>query len=141
MEKQEKYKKGMYHVEKAAKWLEIGIAVIILIVILIKIIELMFDVVGVDFNILSMGFQDVLSTTLGFVIGAEFVKMMCKHTSESVVDLLLFAIARQIVVEHSSMQETLIGVIIVSGLFAVKKFLIRAHNSGDVFEAEDSKQR
>jgi phosphate starvation-inducible membrane PsiE len=50
--------------------------------------------------------------------------MLCKHTPETVIDVLLFAIARQIVVYHDAPIDMLIGVVAIVGLFAAKKYLI-----------------
>ena len=44
------------------------------------------------------------------VVGIEFVKMLMLHTPRAVTDVLLFAIARQLVVNHSSAVDTLLGV-------------------------------
>ncbi|MCL1788806.1 MAG: transporter [Oscillospiraceae bacterium] len=136
MENMEKSKKGMNIIEKIAKLLEIGIAIILIVVIVIKIFEISINLLDIEFVILNMGFKEILSIILGFVVGVEFVKMMCKHTSESVMDLLLFAIARQIVAEHASMLDTLIGVVTISGLFAVKKYLIKT-NRGEGHKNEE----
>ena len=57
-------------------------------------------------------------------IGLEFVKMLCKHTPSTVIDVLLFAIARQMIVEHTSTLENLIGVVALAGLFATRKYLL-----------------
>lgn len=43
-------------------------------------------------------------------IALEFVKMLCKHTPSAVIDVLLFAIARQMVVEHTSTLEVCMGI-------------------------------
>ena len=56
-------------------------------------------------------------------IGIEFVKMLCTHTSETVIEILLFAISRQMIVEHLSATETILGVGAIAGLFAVRKYL------------------
>ena len=137
-----KHKKGFLYVERAAKWIDVGIAVLLLMIIVVKVAEISLElVVDTDYNFLNKEFGEILSIMLGFVVGIEFVKMMCKHTSESVVDLLLFAIARQIIAEHASMWETLIGVVIISGLFAVKRFLIRRHKSEEEQEQEREQER
>ena len=65
----------------------------------------------------------VLSAFLLLAIGIEFVKMLCTHTSETVIEILLFAISRQMIVEHLSATETILGVGAIAGLFAVRKCL------------------
>jgi hypothetical protein len=49
--------------------------------------------------------------------------MLIKHTPESVIDVLLFAIARQMVVYQERTLDLLIGVAAIVGLFLTKKYL------------------
>ena len=58
------------------------------------------------------------------LIGVEFVKMLAKHTAENLLEVLMFAIARQMVVEHLNMTETLIGVVAIAVIFSIRKFLL-----------------
>ena len=64
-----------------------------------------------------------LESAMTLAIGIEFVKMLCTHTSETVIEILLFAISRQMIVEHLSATETILGVGANAGLFAVRKYL------------------
>ena len=64
-----------------------------------------------------------LESAMTLAIGIEFVKMLCTHTSETVIEILLFAISRQMIVEHLSTTETILGVGAIAGLFAVRKYL------------------
>ena len=64
-----------------------------------------------------------LESAMTLAIGIEFVKMLCTHTSETIIEILLFAISRQMIVEHLSTTETIIGVGAIAGLFAVRKYL------------------
>lgn len=64
-----------------------------------------------------------LEAAMTLAIGIEFVKMLCTHTPETIIEVLLFAIARQMIVEHSTAVETVLWVGAIAGLFAVRKFL------------------
>lgn len=64
-----------------------------------------------------------LESAMTLAIGIEFVKMLCTHTSETIIEILLFAISRQMIVEHLSTTETIIGVGAIAGLFAIRKYL------------------
>lgn len=68
-------------------------------------------------------FRNFLETIFDLVIGIEFVKMLSKHNLGSVIEVLLFAIARQMIVEHMNIYESLAGVIAIGLLFAIRKFL------------------
>lgn len=102
--------------------MEIIIAIIILIAIAISSIHFLFDLQTV-FNKDSAFFMDFLNLACNVIIGIEFVKMLCRHNVDSVVEVLVFAIARQMIVEHLGTMDLLIGVFAISILFIVRKFL------------------
>ncbi|MDO5516701.1 MAG: phosphate-starvation-inducible PsiE family protein [Clostridium sp.] len=77
-------------------------------------------------------FNILLASAFNLVIGIEFIKMLCKHSPDTVVEVLLFAIARQLIVEHTSTMENLMGIISIGILFAVRKYLF--HNFENVTE-------
>ena len=64
------------------------------------------------------------------VVGVEFVKMLLLHSPRAVTDVLLFAIARQLVVSHTTSLETLLGVAAVALIFVIKKFLHTQEDDG-----------
>ncbi len=109
---------------KAADMLETIIGILLTIIIGILVIYLIGDmksVVGINSGIES--FNDYLALAFNLVIGIEFIKMLCKHTPETVIEVLLFAIARKLIVEHTSTIENLIGIISIGILFATRKYL------------------
>ena len=63
-----------------------------------------------------------VGVAFNLVICIEFVKMLCKHTPDTLVEVMMFAIARQMIVEHTSPQQNLIVVLAIAILFAIKKF-------------------
>jgi hypothetical protein len=124
-------KKVIKHIEKAMNALEILIALLLLGAIIIRGIEISASLFGGNLNILQMEFVTVLSLTLGLVIGIEFTKMLCKQTPESVVDVLLFALARHMVIYNEKALDLLIGVAAIAGLFAAKKYLLNKTHKKD----------
>lgn len=68
-------------------------------------------------------FSGYLSTAATLVIGVEFIKMLCSHTIDSVIEIMLLAIARQMIVEHTSPVENLIAVVSIAVLYLVRKYL------------------
>lgn len=108
-----------------ARYMEITFSAIIILVIAIMIIPILHDLFQTPFLDLDVDyFSEFLSTTLSLVVGIEFVKMLCKHTAETLLEVLLFATARQMVVEHLATWQTLIGVVAIAILFAVRKYLL-----------------
>ena len=57
------------------------------------------------------------------VIGIEFVKMLAKHSPGSAIEVLLFAIARQMVVEHTSPVENLVSILAILLIFVIREYL------------------
>ncbi|MDD2980216.1 MAG: transporter [Hespellia sp.] len=81
---------------------------------------------------LSMATYDTLVTTcFTLIIGVELIRMLYQHTPHTVFEVLLFAIARQIVIDHSSPLNSLIGVIAIAVLFATRKFLFVAFDESE----------
>ena len=55
--------------------------------------------------------QARMSSACLIIIGIELIKMITSYTIDSVVDVMLLAIARQMIVEHTSPIENLIAVL------------------------------
>jgi hypothetical protein len=117
--------KNLHTIEKIAKMFEIVIALLLLGVIAVKVVEMILNLSGFDIVIINEEFKEILSRTFALVIGVEFTKMLIKLTPETVIDVLLFAIARQSVIYHTRTLDLLIGVMAIAGLFAAKKYLIK----------------
>lgn len=66
----------------------------------------------------------ILDDAMILAIGVEFIKMLCRHTPETVIEVLLFAIARQLVIVHTSPLENLITILSIAILLAVRKYLL-----------------
>ena len=118
-------KKGLEFLDRAATALEIVVAVILLLVISIKILEIVYSVfVGHELIFIEMDIKEIMIAFFNLVIGLEFIKMLIKHTPESVIEVLMFIISRQMIMYHEESFALLIGVVAIAGLFAVKKYLI-----------------
>ena len=68
-------------------------------------------------------YNDLLLVCFNMIIGVELIKMLYKPTPMTVFEVLLFAIARQIIAAHNEPVHTLLGVISIAILFATRKFL------------------
>ena len=108
---------------------EVIIAILLLVIISIRVAEMTLQLFGYNVIVLNTDFDLILSTSLTFVIGIEFAKMLCKQTPESVIDVLFFAIARQLVIYNEKAIDLFIGVAAIAGLFAVKKYLLNKRES------------
>ena len=82
-------------------------------------------------------YNDLLTVCFNMIIGVELIRMLYMHTPMTVFEVLLFAIARQVIMSHNEPVHTLIGVISIAILFATRKFLFVPfdHSERVVFRA------
>ncbi|GEQ23139.1 hypothetical protein CBU02nite_36450 [Clostridium butyricum] len=111
-------------VMKVADMLETVIGILLAVSIGILVVYLIGDIKSIITNHSDLEvFNNYLAAAFNLVIGIEFIKMLCKHTPETVIEVLLFAIARQLIVEHTTTMENLVGIISIGILFATRKYL------------------
>ena len=116
------FNEGIYNV---ARYTEIVLSIVILIVIALAGIRLIYAITETSLMDMDIDFfTKFLANALSLVVGVEFVKMLCRHSAQTVVEVLMFATARQMVVEHMDPIQTLIGVLAIAILFAIRKFLM-----------------
>ena len=65
-----------------------------------------------------------LKNILTIVVGLEFVRMLINLTPANTLEVLIVAIARQVIVNHESALGNIACVLSIGGLFAIRKFLI-----------------
>lgn len=124
--------KVQHGVYGTARYLEMILSIMLAIVIVILAAKLVVQIFNVNyFWGEADAFTHFLETVMSLAVGVELIKMLCIHTPETVVEVLLFAIARQIVVSHSSIIDTMIGVVCIAILFATRKFLFLASDDKD----------
>lgn len=108
-----------------SRYTEIVLSAVMLLVIISLIVPMLYSFVSIPLlEVTPDQFTDFLGNALTLLIGVEFVKMLAKHTAENLLEVLMFAIARQMVVEHLNMIETLIGIVAIAVIFAVRKYLL-----------------
>ncbi|MGE4284634.1 MAG: phosphate-starvation-inducible PsiE family protein [Clostridia bacterium] len=114
-------------VSTLASFIEVYVSILILIAIAVVSVDLVKDIAYLAQNIFNNSaefrYEDFLGYALQLIIGIEFVKMLSKHTPGSVIEVLLFAIARKLIIDHSSSMDLLLGIIAIAILFGIKKFL------------------
>ena len=76
----------------------------------------------------------ILDDAIVLAIGAELIKMLCKHTPETIIEVLAFALARHLIVTPTSALENIITVAAIAILFGIRKFLLKSH---DMVETPD----
>ena len=65
-----------------------------------------------------------LHNILTLVVGLEFVRMLLDMTPANTLEVLIVAIARQVIMTHDNPWANVASVLCIAGLFAVRRFLI-----------------
>ena len=73
-------------------------------------------------------FADVnhmLHNLLTIVVGLEFVRMLIDTTPTNILEVLMVAITRHVVISHDDYWSNVACIACIAGLFAIRRFLIR----------------
>ncbi len=103
--------------------IEIFLAALIIVAVIIGAISLISSTVqnGVVEQILDYdNFQNILSYLLILIIGLELSIMLIRHQPSNIVDVMIYATARKMLIYSTDMYEGLIGVISIGVLFIIK---------------------
>ena len=111
-------------VARMASIIETVVALVVLLAILVAGVRVLLDVQDLFLAPdVDEAFTTFLRSAFNVVIGIEFVKMLAKHSPGSAIEVLLFAIARQMVVEHTSPLENLVSILAILLIFVIRKYL------------------
>lgn len=117
------------YIESVSVFIEIMISVLIIIGISIMAAQLVKDIVLIVSSLVdstaAIPFETFMGDALKLIIAIEFVKMLIRHTPESVVEVLLFAIARKLIVGNYHYLDIVIGIGAITVLFVVRRFLFQ----------------
>lgn len=68
-------------------------------------------------------FQRFLGHILLLVVGVELVAMLVMHTPGSVIEVLLYAVARTMLIYSKDTLDFLIGIAAIAAIFGIRKYL------------------
>lgn len=104
---------------------EFIMGVVVVIGIVVGIIGLVPDFVTFWHNKSVPGaFMDFLEPVSLIVIGIEFAKMLCKPTTANIIEVLIFVISRQMIIDHQSPEDMLKSVIAICLLFLFRRIML-----------------
>lgn len=109
--------------KRLATILEFFIALMLSVGIILLCVRMAASITNIPNFDIWPNYDDLLETCFNLIIGVELIRMMYYHTPNTVFEVLLFAIARQIIIDHSSIWGSLIGVCAIAVLFATRKYL------------------
>lgn len=112
------------NVQRVGEGLELIMAVIVLVGILLTICSLLSD-----FEVFramlddTAEFKPFLEDVFVIVIGIEFLQMLCRPNSDNVMEVLIFLVARHMIVGDTTPFEDFISVISVGLLCLGRRYL------------------
>ena len=116
------HKKTATWIHKILHTLEVIIAIITLVVLVGMLgmeIYRMFTVADY-FDTINTYLHNILT----LVVGLEFVRMLLDMTPANTLEVLIVAIARQVILSHDNPWSNVASVLCIAGLFAIRRFLI-----------------
>ena len=109
-------------VAEAAGLLEVVLSAIVLVALLLSVVPLLQLLPGLLTHGDSVEVREFLERALDIVIGIEFIKMLAKHSPGSVLEVLLYAIARHMIVGHEDAVQNLVSVGAIALIFIIRKY-------------------
>jgi len=117
-------------IEKVLHYIVEVIEIIIAVITLLAMVYLLFTEVAKIFvpdlavNEHLSDSKHFLENVLGIVIGLEFVSMLVDFTPANILEVLVLAISRHVIINHTDPVSTIVCVVCIAGLFAIRRFLI-----------------
>lgn len=110
-------------VARMASIIETVVALVVLLAILVAGVRVLFEVKDLVLAPdVDEAFTTFLRSAFNVVIGIEFVKMLAKHSPGSVLEVLLYAIARHMIVGHEDAVQNLVSVVAIALIFIIRKY-------------------
>ena len=102
-----------------------------LIVAFLVLVGIAFSICGLlkDFEICRLMFKDIenfrvyLDQIFAIVIGIEFLQMLCRPNSDNIMEVLIFLVARHMIVSDTTPMEDFISVISIILLCVLRRYL------------------
>ena len=120
-------------IKRFAVILEFFISIMLAIGILFLCLRMAFSLTSIPNLYVWPNYNDLLDTCFNLIIGVELIRMMYQHTPDTVFEVLLFAIARHIIIDNTSIWSSLVGVCAIAVLFATRKYLFCEFDITDEF--------
>lgn len=111
-------------IQKICVLLDLVMAVLVLVAILLSIASIVRDVTVFQRLLTDTSeFKRYLEQIFMLVIGVEFLSMLCRPSSENVIEVLIFLVARHMIVGDTTPYQDFVSVISVALLCVVRRYL------------------
>ncbi|MCQ1529738.1 transporter associated domain-containing protein [Lutispora saccharofermentans] len=127
---------------KYTYYLEIILALFIIAAVIVSAVDLakyIYIILKTNPIDTYLVFQKFLGHILLLVVGVELVIMLMSHSTSSVLEVVLYAIARKMLIYSDTTLDIALGVVAIAMVFAIRKYLftkeIKIEGNGHVFSA------
>lgn len=130
-------------IQRISTVLEQAVAVLVLIGIVFSLYSLVKDFVVFQglLNDVSM-FHSYLEDIFIIVIGLEFLQMLCRPNSDNIMEVLIFLVARHMIITDTTPYEDFVSVISIILLCVLRRYLhntrIGEHSESDTISNEEN---
>ena len=129
--------------EKSSKLFYIAVHILEYVIAVLTICVLVYLVGYEIYKMFSVEgyFENVdtyLQNILTIVVGLEFVRMLINLTPANTIEVLIVAIARQVIVAHGNSLSNIACVLCIGGLFAIRRYLVpKSEFKVEISESDD----
>ncbi len=120
--------------EKVAFILEMTITALIAVGVIMGIIDLikiMYEFYFVSTKEAYEVFHEFLEYALVLIVGIELMLMMLTHSTKVILELILFVIARKMLIYSHGMLDLVLGSLAILLIFVALKYLTQTHIPSD----------
>ncbi|MDF2839727.1 MAG: transporter [Clostridia bacterium] len=129
------FEKIKSRIKKLTHFLEFILALFIILSVIVGMVDLI-KYLGMILTTNPIDTYEVLQSFMGhvllMVVGVELVVMLVYHSPSSVIEVLLYAVARKLLIGNQGMVDFMIGIVAIAAIFAIRKYLfVKDINSGN----------
>ena len=123
-EKLEKLKQGYANLSELLEHIMASIVLIAILIAIISLWEPFREFLHTRSE--SGSFLEYMASIFDIVIGIEFFKLLCKPRKDTMLEVLMFVIARHMIIEHTTAFENLLSIIAISILIIVDRCFLQS---------------
>lgn len=116
-------------IKKICSTMELIAAILVLLGIILAVIGLFRDyTIFYELSVNTDTFKQYLDRIFIIVIGIEFLRMLCHPSSDNVIEVIIFLVARHMIVSNTTPYQDFASVISIVLLCLVRRYL---HDTGE----------
>jgi hypothetical protein len=112
----------------AVRWLEIALAALVLVGVLAAAASSVREMFGFDWR-QAATFDQLLSRVLYIAIGLELVRMLVVHSLRAILEMLAFAIARNMLLPDRTAADILLGTVGFALLLGAARYFLEGRTA------------